>query len=450
MFEHPRRPAAGTFSKSGTTPVTLTLPTTAVRRLRMSLPLVTLAALAAGCGSRGAEHDLASVGAITELSSPAGPGSRFPFLSLATDGRAYLSWLEVGADSTPALKFAILPPGAREWSPPMTVVRGKDLLLNWADFPSVVPLANGLTAAQWLVRDSRVRFAYGARVSVSADGGATWSRPATPHRDTTATEHGFVSLFAADSNVGAIWLDGREMAGPDSARGIMELRTALLTRDGQVGSETVVDSLVCTCCRTSIAATSSGPVVAYRDREPDELRNIAVARRVNGEWRGAGPVHDDGWRIPACPVNGAAIAARQDTVVTAWYTAPENRPRVQVAFSTDQGTTFGPPLRVDEGKPVGRVGVVLEPTGSALVSWIEGRPDGAVLRLRRVTPGGEMGPPMTLVPSSTGRAASFPQIALTANGLLVAWTEPGAEPRVRVARAELRRAATGDGTSRGR
>ena len=46
-------------------------------------------------------------------------------------------------------------------------------------------------------------------------------------------------------------------------------------------------------------------------------------------------------------------------------------PRVNLAFSDDGGKKFGPPVRMDEGKPLGRVAVELMPDGSALVLWIE-------------------------------------------------------------------------------
>ncbi|MBK8324867.1 MAG: hypothetical protein IPL06_19865 [Betaproteobacteria bacterium] len=51
-------------------------------------------------------------------------------------------------------------------------------------------------------------------MSQSADGGRTWSTPVTPHRDGTASEHGFVSLVADTGGVLAVWLDGRKTGGP--------------------------------------------------------------------------------------------------------------------------------------------------------------------------------------------------------------------------------------------
>ena len=42
----------------------------------------------------------------------------------------------------------------------------------------------------------------------------------------------------------------------------------------------------------------------YRDRSPDEIRDIYVTRRVGGKWTTGVPVHADGWKIGACPAEG--------------------------------------------------------------------------------------------------------------------------------------------------
>jgi hypothetical protein len=184
--------------------------------------------------------------------------------------------------------------------------------------------------------------------------------------------------------------------------------------------------------------TASGPVVAYRDRSPDEIRDIYVVRRVRGAWTKPERVHDDGWRINACPVNGPAIAARGDTVAVAWFTAANDSARVKIAFSRDAGATFGAPTIVDAGNPAGRVDVTLLPDGAAFVTWIERTAgDTAAVLGRRVEPRGERGAPMTIANSSAARASGFPRMALAREHIVFAWTEPGRPTRVRAARVKL-------------
>jgi hypothetical protein len=46
----------------------------------------------------------------------------------------------------------------------------------------------------------------------------------------------------------------------------------------------------------------------FRDRSVDEVRDIAIARRISNAWSASKPVHGDGWQISGCPVNGRTIA----------------------------------------------------------------------------------------------------------------------------------------------
>ena len=57
-----------------------------------------------------------------------------------------------------------------------------------------------------------------------------------------------------------------------------------------------LDDDVCTCCQTDMALTSTGPVAVYRDRSPEEVRDIYLARLAPaGSWTEPTPVHED-WR----------------------------------------------------------------------------------------------------------------------------------------------------------
>lgn len=372
-------------------------------------------------------------GAVTPLTSPTGPGAGEPFLALSPDGRVHLSWLEP-VDSAHALRFATLD-GTR-WSPVRTIRTGSDFFVNWADFPSIKVLDDGRLAAHWLQRTGPGTYAYGVRVSQSTDDGATWSEPLIPHRDSSDTEHGFVTLWREGAGMGAVWLDGRKYNKEGhSPTNEMMVVTTTISADGQLGAETRLDERACDCCQTAVAITSSGPVVAYRDRSPDEIRDIYVVRRVDNRWTTPVPVHADGWKIAACPVNGPAIAAADNHVALAWFTAAEDSGRVNVAFSSDAGAAFGSPVRIDEGRPAGRVDVALLRDGSALVSWIERTGgDTAAVRVRRVTADGKPGAPITIATSSAARASGFPRMVLRGNDAIFAWTEPGKPSAIRLAK----------------
>ncbi len=375
--------------------------------------------------------------AVDSLGSPAAPGSGEPSLVAAPDGRVYMTWLEPSADSTHALRLAVHD-GTR-WSDPITIRRGRDFFVNWADFPSLEVLEDGRLAAHWLQRTGRSTYAYGVRISQSRDGGRSWSAPVAPHRDSSQTEHGFVTMWREGTRVGAVWLDGRKYSKEGHApENEMMLMATTIDVAGQPGAEMHLDERTCDCCQTAAAMTARGPIVAYRDRSPAEIRDIYVVRRVGGKWTAPAAVHNDGWHIAACPVNGPAIAASGSQIALAWFTAANDTPRVNVAFSTDAGATFDRPIRVDGGKPAGRVDVLRLRDGSALVSWIERTGgDTAAVRLRRININGQATAPVTVATSSAARASGFPRMALSGEKVMLAWTVPGRPSQVRVARLAL-------------
>ena len=258
------------------------------------------------------------------------------------------------------------------------------------------------------------------------------------NRDGLPAEHGFVTLLPdASDGVQAVWLDGRATVAKDAANRAMQLFTARIAGDGSLGAEGVLDPRTCDCCQTAAALATRGPVVAYRDRSPAEIRDIAVVRMIDGKWSAPSIVHPDGWQIDACPVNGPAIAARADTVVVAWFTGAQDTARVRVAYSFDGGASFGAPVRVDDGRPAGRVDVKLL-QGSAVVSWLE-RTDSteAEVRARRTYPDRAPGAAITIARSSGVRASGFPRIVRSGDALIAAWTQPGDSARVRLARIAL-------------
>lgn len=387
--------------------------------------------------SAGDRH--ASYPAVTavELDIDAAAGSAQPHLAGGDGLPVVLSWLEP-ADPGTALRFTTLGPDG--WHEPQTLRQGSDWFVNWADFPSVVPVSDRVWAAHWLVKHPGGPYAYDIVMAISGDGGRTWS-PDTPlHDDGTATEHGFVSLFPWQDGTGAVWLDGRDTERGDGA---MTLRSAMIDRFAVVREPTLVDAMVCDCCPTDVAIAASGPVAAYRNRTDEEVRDIHVIRAVDGVWQESGAVAADGWRIAGCPVNGPAIAARGDRVAVAWFTAADDRRRVRLAFSNDSGRSFGEAFDVAVGDVTGRVDVVLDDAGNAIVSWLASPPgNGSAtseleLRARGVSPQGTGGGTYAIARTGAGRPAGFPQMLLVDGQLVFAWTDTREERSgVRTARVD--------------
>jgi hypothetical protein len=374
-------------------------------------------------------------GAVAAIETPAAPAAGEPWLHAEPDGTVLMSWFEPSAEGH-ALRFSVL--DGNVWGPVRTVVSRADLFVNWADFPSVIRLPDGSLVAHWLQRTGPDTYAYGVRLARSTDDGETWSAAVAPHTDETRTEHGFVSLFpgSAAGSVRAVWLDGRNYAVPDADQPFMTLRHATIAADGSLSEEQELDPWTCDCCQTSVAVTDGGIVAAYRGRTRDEIRDIRVVRSTADGWTEPAVVHDDGWVISACPVNGPAIDANGSLVTVAWFTAASDSPRVMLAFSEDGGESFGSPIQVagsgEIGRSLGRVDLVLTHDGVALVSWLHEREGTAALMLAALDSTGSRSGTTVVPQLDGGRAAGFPRLALRGDQVLLAWTEPGDPSRIRL------------------
>ena len=376
---------------------------------------------------------------IVQMPSPAGPGSAQPQLTVSARG-VLLSWIERKGDVA-TLKFSELKGPA--WSPARTVASGGDWFVNWADVPSVLRLADGSLYGHWLQKSAPDTYAYDVRLARSTDDGQTWAPSFTPHGDGTQTEHGFASLYQMPgAGLGLIWLDGRAMkAGHgEHGGGDMSVRGAMYDPAGKQISEGPVDLRVCECCPTAATVTADGPIVAYRDRSPSEIRDIYVSRLVAGKWSEPAPVHRDDWQIAACPVNGPALSANGKNVALAWFTAKGDEGHTYVAFSSDSGKSFGQPIRLDDASALGRVDVALLDDGSAATTWIEFADGKAQFRMRRVTTTGERSAAVTVSGLAANRTSGYPRMAQFGGELIFAWTESGSPSRVTTARVAVPKA----------
>jgi hypothetical protein len=387
-----------------------------------------------------ADSALQRITVIPVAPSPAGKGSAEPFVASGAAGAITMSWLERMPDSSVSLRLSVLS-AEGAWGATKEIIRRSDLFVNWADFPSVVTLADGRLLAHWLQKNGSGKYAYDVRLSQSANGGETWTSSLAPHDAGVQAEHGFVTLLPrADSSADILFLNGS--ANPASAAGShdaergppMRLGFARWSATGGVVPATVLDERTCDCCQTAAALTMNGPIVAYRDRSETEQRDIAVTRLVSGQWTAPAPLHRDNWIIDACPVNGPALSASGSDVAAVWFTGARDTAKVQLVFSADAGTTFGAPVRIDAGMPAGRVDVELLDGGDALVTWIERTSaESAEVRARIVRRDGTAEPHVVVSQSKGSRASGFPRMARRGADVVLAWTQPGPESEIRLA-----------------
>jgi hypothetical protein len=379
---------------------------------------------------------------VEPLQIPAEGRSAQPYLTASGRG-LILSWLE-HRDTRATLKFAERANGA--WSSAQNVASSDNWFVSWADVPTVTRMRDGtLVATAYPATDPLIE-AYDLRLTYSRDDGKTWSRPLAPHHDGTKTQHGFASLFElADGGLGLVWLDGRDQelnkTAPDG--GSMALYYTSFDKGWKQGAETLVNDRVCECCQTDVAVTDEGPVVAFRDRSPREVRDIHVARLEGGAWTQPRPLHVDGWQIDACPVNGPALSARGRVVAAAWFALKDEKGHAFVAFSEDAGRSWSTPIRLDDDVSLGHVDIELLEDGSAVASWTEFSEQRSQLRIRRVTPSGARSKAIVVAGGGEGSLSGYSRLARQGQELVLAWTESAndesAGQQVRAAVARLPR-----------
>lgn len=367
---------------------------------------------------------------LASLENNAATGSRLPRLRSLPNGDSLMSWVETKADGH-ALKFAVLHNG--RWLRQGEVAQGANWFVNWSDFPSVVAIDAKFWAAHWLVKKAGGRpYDYDVATAVSTDAGASWSAPKSPYTDTTAAEHGFAALVPVDGAAGIVWLDGRdyvkkaEQAQHAQKSDNFSLRYTRIQRDGSIGGEQIIDSNTCTCCWPSVAVSSAGPLAVWRGRTDGEIRDNRIALLRDGQWTKPMPLGAEGWKIEGCPVNGPALAANGNLVVAAWFSAEGDRPRVRAAFSNDGGLHFAPAIDIDAIAPLGRIGLVLDDNGGAVISWMTAADTvtkKSSLALRTIQADGTLGAVKQMVAISAGRDTGVPQMIATKAGLLLAWTD---------------------------
>lgn len=447
--------------------------------MRTAILALAVLGLATGCGGEApapgvdapasAMVDPVAERVVAEWPLPAMlPGSALPDLVAVEGGKLLLSWTNSQPGRRHIFQFSSYDlAGARWETAPTTIAVGNSMFVNWADTPHIMATADGALWAHWLQKNGEAPYAYDVVLAVSRDGGRRWSEPVRPHADGTQTEHGFVSMWPRPGGgLGIAWLDGRDTAGAHEAAadvatghggaaaggsaddaggssvqqgeasahgggahgggGAMTLRAAGFDAALRGSGEVEIDASVCDCCQTSAAVTARGPLLVYRGRAEGEVRDI-MATRLDGEaWTAPAPVHADGWVMPACPVNGPAVAARGESAVVAWYTAAAGDvPEVRVAHSADAGDSFAAPVVIDAGEAVhGRVAVALDES-QAWIVWLREDGDGQSLWLSRRSP--ELATEYQRLEvarlAGRGRGTGFPQLAVAGGVAHLVWTD---------------------------
>ena len=338
------------------------------------------------------------------------------------EGSLSLSWISSNEGEKSTLNFSQFKEG--KWINTQTMATGSNWFVNWADFPAHA-INENLILSSYLKKSDSGTYTYDVILSLQKLSGEKVKEDFLLHTDGVKAEHGFVSIIP-NHNQGFFitWLDGRNTVDKDldGYHKPMTIRFAEITNKGDIIDESELDSATCDCCQTSIAITNKGPVVVYRDRSDKEVRDIYIARKINGIWEVPTPIHNDGWEINGCPVNGPKVASNSNNLAVSWFTVSNEKPIVNLSFSKSNGASFGTPIKINDDDAIGRVDVAFLNPQEVLVSYIEGDDVGTYLRIKKVSIDGKVSAPITISKIDGGRNSGVPQLEILDNEAFIVWT----------------------------
>ena len=364
--------------------------------------------------------------AVERITLPTGVSAQEASLT-SKDGILYMTWMEHSSAETKVMFSMKTKTG---WSEAVPVYIGYDLFVNWADFPSIAIFSDKTIAVHWLQKTGKLGFDYQINLALSSDHGRTWSNPKILHEDRSAVQHGFVSMIPnKEKLITIIWLDGRnydrKLGDTKIVKEAMQLRATTITSDGILGTEVAIDERTCSCCQTSMTVTDKGTVIAaYRDRSDDEIRDISIARLEQNSWQEPFTLHDDGWELSGCPVNGPAISSIDKLVAVAWFTGAKGVSSVNISFSDDDGKSFKKPFSIENKNPIGRVDLEMLSDGDALVSWVEWIDGNEIINICRATQENGCIAQEQLVSNASNASLNFPQLERINEDIYLVWTQP--------------------------
>ena len=341
---------------------------------------------------------------------------------VSSNGSLTLSWISSKEENKASLNYSRYMEG--RWIKPQVIASGSDWFINWADFPAHA-INQDLIITSHLKKSASGKYTYNVVLNLQKLSGEKIKKDFLLNTDGVKAEHGFVSIIANNKKGFFItWLDGRNTIEKklDGDHKPMTIRFAEITDKGDVIKESELDASTCDCCQTSIAITNDGPIVVYRDRGEKEVRDIYSVKNINGTWEEPNVVHDDGWIINGCPVNGPKVAVNSKDLAIAWFTVSNDNPLVNVSFSKNNGNSFGAPVKVNDHDAIGRVDVSFLNDEEVIVSYMEVDDIGTYLRIKKVSFDGKISEPITISKIDGGRNTGVPQLEIIDSEIFIVWT----------------------------
>jgi hypothetical protein len=394
--------------------------------------LACLLMLASGCAQQMTDPQMPFT--LTLLPSPVPNDATDQRLVSRPDGEVVLSWWQKLPNDKRSLLISVLQ--KEHWTSPLPVTEMANVVEA-----QIVPVGNDALAALWMVSQpsktgaEEVHELYAARGDKS---GIQWSVPLRLNQEANTSSKESPTLAAMpDGSLLAAWIDQRhyQMIPPGKPgeeakeEGFSSLMVTRVSADNTLGKEMLVDKDFCNCCPPAMVTDGQEGLLAYREHLTGNVRDPAIMRVSRDSYSQPSIVHDDHWVIEGCPARGPAIARLDKAVGMAWLTAINDKTRVRVAFSNDNGHRFAAPIDLEIENTVGISGIEMDSPHSALVAWTRTSKQDEMTQLARVYDDGRIEHRTTVHALANGAAYKWPGPRMTkANDtVIIAWNDEQAK-----------------------
>ena len=402
---------------------------------RLAWPLVLTAILASACGG---ERSPAPPAARTTEVEPSRialsvEGRSSASASVAAFGQTVAAVWTASTDDTSDVYISVSTDGGVTFSAPARVndIKGDAR----ASGEQAARVMVGYRNAVHVVWPAKHEGHTVIRYAGSKDGGRTFSPAVTIAGASLTGARGWhAATLGHDGGVQVVWLDGRNAAPMAHAHGkgaSKPVRPAGGPRQDIFHAswkgdarpvEHLIQANVCFCCKTAVVASGEKVYAAWRHIYPGSLRDIAVARSTDNGATFGDPIRvsEDGWKIDACPDDGPAMAADgHDGVHIAWPTlVAGDAPRKGIFYSTLKGDRFAPRVRLDAGEAdPAHPQIAADHHTNVAVVWDERTSERRRIVFRPITDGAVEAPRFF-----DGDGVSYPVVAAGEGYWIVLWS----------------------------
>ena len=301
-----------------------------------------------------------------------------------------VAWAAAVPDGATDVYCAVSRDGARSFASPVKVNDGDGDVQVSGEQPPRIAIRSTVVVVSWVSTLEGKTI----RVARSFDAGRTFERSRAVSARGAPGNRGWHSMTIDErGDIVVAWLDHRDMASGGGHHADMSSHR---TRDGAemaqrsalyvarvtpagVEPERRITTGVCYCCKTALASTHQGEVVAWRQVYSGNIRDIAFAR-IGRDDPSSAPapavrVSVDNWQLEGCPDDGPAVAIDAESRThLVWPTLLREggEPAMALFYATStDGQTFTPRERIPTHGTPHHPQIAIGPDGSPVFAWDE-------------------------------------------------------------------------------